>query len=173
MRLKKGKQKMKKVLVLAALVVAGVAANAASFKWTASNVYSSDLTTKFNGSATLYAYLSSAEASTAVSIATGTIVSGAIKDGTTTGLTFDTDALTAGNTYNFYMVVEDGDNIFTSAEKTGISAQATATSTVAFGSLASQTQNASNWAGSAVPEPTSGLLMLLGMAGLALKRKRA
>ena len=25
----------------------------------------------------------------------------------------------------------------------------------------------------AVPEPTSGLLMLLGMAGLALKRKRA
>ncbi|MBR4616199.1 MAG: PEP-CTERM sorting domain-containing protein [Kiritimatiellae bacterium] len=33
------------------------------------------------------------------------------------------------------------------------------------------TQNASNWA--AVPEPTSGLLLLLGMAGLALKRKRA
>ena len=28
------------------------------------------------------------------------------------------------------------------------------------------------WYG-AVPEPTSGLLMLLGMAGLALKRKRA
>ena len=26
---------------------------------------------------------------------------------------------------------------------------------------------------SAVPEPTSGLLLLLGMAGLALKRKRA
>ncbi|MBQ6341074.1 MAG: PEP-CTERM sorting domain-containing protein [Kiritimatiellae bacterium] len=25
----------------------------------------------------------------------------------------------------------------------------------------------------AVPEPTSGLLLLLGMAGLALKRKRA
>ena len=30
---------------------------------------------------------------------------------------------------------------------------------------------ASDW--SAVPEPTSGLLMLLGMAGLALRRKRA
>ena len=29
------------------------------------------------------------------------------------------------------------------------------------------------WSTAAVPEPTSGLLMLLGMAGLALKRKRA
>lgn len=33
---------------------------------------------------------------------------------------------------------------------------------------------ASNWhEATAVPEPTSGLLMLLGLAGLALKRKRA
>ncbi|MGN0545207.1 MAG: PEP-CTERM sorting domain-containing protein [Acutalibacteraceae bacterium] len=32
-------------------------------------------------------------------------------------------------------------------------------------------QDASNWA--AVPEPTSGLLMLLGIAGLALCRRRA
>ncbi|MBR4617328.1 MAG: PEP-CTERM sorting domain-containing protein [Kiritimatiellae bacterium] len=32
--------------------------------------------------------------------------------------------------------------------------------------------SSSGWTGS-VPEPTSGLLMLLGMAGLALKRKRA
>lgn len=29
------------------------------------------------------------------------------------------------------------------------------------------------WSAAAVPEPTSGLLLLLGMAGLALKRKRA
>ena len=29
------------------------------------------------------------------------------------------------------------------------------------------------WTAAAVPEPTSGLLMLLGMAGLALRRKRA
>ena len=32
-------------------------------------------------------------------------------------------------------------------------------------------QTGSNW--TAVPEPTSGLLMLLGMAGLALRRRRA
>ena len=35
------------------------------------------------------------------------------------------------------------------------------------------TGNATAWSTAAVPEPTSGLLLLLGMAGLALKRKRA
>ena len=35
----------------------------------------------------------------------------------------------------------------------------------------SASANSANW--SAVPEPTSGLLMLLGMAGLALRRRRA
>ena len=33
--------------------------------------------------------------------------------------------------------------------------------------------SATAWSTAAVPEPTSGLLMLLGMAGLALRRKRA
>ena len=34
-------------------------------------------------------------------------------------------------------------------------------------------QTASNWTALNAPEPTSGLLLLLGVAGLALKRKRA
>ena len=33
--------------------------------------------------------------------------------------------------------------------------------------------DATAWSTAAVPEPTSGLLMLLGMAGLALRRRRA
>lgn len=33
--------------------------------------------------------------------------------------------------------------------------------------------NLSSWSSAAVPEPTSGLLMLVGLAGLALRRKRA
>ena len=35
------------------------------------------------------------------------------------------------------------------------------------------TKAATAWSTAAVPEPTSGLLMLLGMAGLALRRRRA
>ncbi|MBQ8124369.1 MAG: PEP-CTERM sorting domain-containing protein [Kiritimatiellae bacterium] len=39
------------------------------------------------------------------------------------------------------------------------------------GTAANMLSSVGNW--QAVPEPTSGLLMLLGMAGLALRRKRA
>ena len=57
-----------------------------------------------------------------------------------------------------------------SATKTGVASDVGFTQ-LSFGNMASQTQNPANWA--AVPEPTSGLLMLLGMAGLALRRRRA
>ena len=39
--------------------------------------------------------------------------------------------------------------------------------------LGNTSAGATAWSTAAVPEPTSGLLLLLGMAGLALKRKRA
>ena len=52
------------------------------------------------------------------------------------------------------------------------SVNATAASvTFVGGNQSSYANNSANW--TAVPEPTSGLLMLLGMAGLALRRKRA
>ena len=154
---------MKKLLVLAAVIAAGVVANAASFNWQAANIYGADGTTKFSGTATLYAIISGTD--TAVQVATAS--SGAVAKANTA---FSNDNLVGGNAYDFYFVIEDGGKKFTSDVKTA-SAQATSTITVNFGNMATATQNASNWA--AVPEPTSGLLMLLGMAGLALKRKRA
>ena len=155
---------MKKLLVLAAVIVASVAANAASFKWTASNVYGSDGTTKWSGLVTLFA--SGGTLTEATEVATFTPTSAGVIN-----TTFSNDVLVGGNSYDFYFVIEDAGKVFTSATKVGVSAQATAAATIGFGSMATATQNASNWA--AVPEPTSGLLMLLGMAGLALRRKRA
>ena len=155
--------------MLAALIVAGVAANAASFKWTAANIYAADGTTKYAGSATLFAYAATATAADAVELYTATVTSGAIS---ATAGTFSSDALTGGTQYKFFFTIEDAGKTFTSSDVTQI-VQATTTAALGFGNMASATQNAANWVGDAVPEPTSGLLMLLGVAGLALRRRRA
>lgn len=177
--LKKGKQKMKKLLVLAAVIVASVAANAASFKWTGANIYGSDITTKYTGTAAIYAYLNTATVADAVKVTDVFVVGGIIKSdsaGTATGYTYNWSDAVGNSTYQFYMVLEDGGKTFNSSTsdpaviKSGLAA-ATATTSVIFGNMQSATQNASNW--QSVPEPTSGLLMLLGMAGLALRRRRA
>ena len=150
---------MKKLLIIAVVTVVSVAANAASFKWTAGNIYGPDGTTKWTGTVSLYAE------GIAEALSTPTASNGAVSN-----VNFSNDALVAGESYNFYFVLTDGSKEFTSTTKT-VAAQATSTQSISFGNMASATQNASNWA--AVPEPTSGLLMLLGVAGLALKRKRA
>ena len=80
-----------------------------------------------------------------------------------------------------YLVIFDASNVadaslvyITSAsENQALSINALGgSSPISFGTL-DGTASASNWASTAAPEPTSGLLLLLGMAGLALKRKRA
>ena len=157
---------MKKLLILAAAIVASVVANAASFKWSAGNIYASNGTDKYTGDVVLYAYAASADISTAFAVSTVTASSA----GAVPATTFSDDKLVGGTTYQFFFKIEDNGKAFTSVEKTGVAA-ATQTVSLTFGNMQSATQNASNWA--AVPEPTSGLLMLLGMAGLALRRRRA
>ena len=157
---------MKKLLILATIIVAGIAANAASVKWSAGNIYSSNGTDKYTGAVTLLAVATGGDVKDAFQVATGNVSSGAIA-----ATTSSSDSLSAGSYYDFYLLIEDSGKAFTSSPKSNIVMQPTGTATIAFGNMTSQTQNASNWA--AVPEPTSGLLLLLGMAGLALKRKRA
>jgi hypothetical protein len=152
---------MKKIIIMLAVVVTAVVTNAASFKWSAGNIYASNLTDKYSGTVSLYAVGIESVLST-VTAANGVVAA----------TTFSSDAFTAGQGYNFYFVIEDGEYTFTSAVK-NIDAQADATANIAFGNMATQTQNASNWTTASVPEPTSGLLMLVGLAGLALRRRRA
>jgi len=77
----------------------------------------------------------------------------------------------------FAVIVDDdsfGENthyVVTTASGNVKTPDSTTTNIATFGVSNSATQNASNW--TAAPEPTSGLLMLLGIAGLALRRKCA
>ena len=83
--------------------------------------------------------------------------------------------------YYMFMVVTDTETVtdatkFLVASGNATTAGATTAAsssgaTVAF-ALGSQASNA-DWHSAAAPEPTSGLLVLLGMAGLALRRKCA
>ncbi len=152
---------MKKIVLLIAIAVSAVYANAASFKWSAGNLYASDGKSKFTGDVTLYAVVSGTD--TAVSTVT------ASSSGAVAATTFSSDALEAGTYYDFFLSYIDGGNQFKSSVK-NVQAQATSTANITFGNMESATKSASNW--TPVPEPTSALLMVLGVAGLALRRRR-
>ena len=71
--------------------------------------------------------------------------------------------------------ITDASNYYITTTSGGVKTPAASTSNNAAFGIASQataTVNAGAWKAVAAPEPTSGLLMLLGMAGLALRRKR-
>lgn len=107
----------------------------------------------------------------------GYVTSATFDEGAFGGLNFS-NGEQGGGSYTYYFVIVDGDNAYFSNEKAA-TANGTATAkNVGFGAQsgssslpASGFQGAGAW--SSVPEPTSGLLMLLGMAGLALRRRRA
>ena len=65
---------------------------------------------------------------------------------------------------------DDGKDIAYSATPVTVNVQ---NSTMAVSAKLPATNFTYVTASASVPEPTSGLLLLLGMAGLALKRKRA
>ena len=86
----------------------------------------------------------------------------------------DTETFNAGDTVNWAMLFTytDGDGKDWYIANMGTGTVDSLGGQTAFGNIAS---SVGGWtaAGGAIPEPTSGLLMLLGLAGLALKRKRA
>ena len=85
--------------------------------------------------------------------------------------------------YFYAMVIEDGDKTHLFMTDTNSAQVQTAKDTALAVSLSTPSkafkgENLTEYAGAgwytqSVPEPTSGLLLLLGMAGLALKRKHA
>lgn len=157
---------MKKLIIVMAVLCVATVANAAatSWKFTAGNMYAADGTSKYTGAFELYAAGGDLTSPTVVYSA-DSVVNGAMAN-----KTFDSETLKAGETYDFYYVLSDGGKKLTSST-ISVGALETGTATINWGNQATYTQNAGNWAN--VPEPTSGILMLLGVAGLALRRKRA
>ena len=93
--------------------------------------------------------------------------------------TYDTDATNGDKFYVLLTMTVDGKNYemkidnnwaIAATDNTGKDTFTWAAGT--YGGL-SETATVGKWSVAAVPEPTSGLLLLLGVAGLALKRKRA
>lgn len=70
--------------------------------------------------------------------------------------------------------ITDSSNYYLTGVQSLDTLAGTYTQTLAFGNQSTPSQAAGAWTSvSDVPEPTSGLLMLVGLAGLALRRKRA
>jgi len=192
---------MKKLMIAAAIVCAAVAANAASFDWKTSmmgKIYTPGSTTTTLASGTAYIFDSAAVSQLAViqqfyddgKLATPSLHNKAVNNGAIAGTAGEAFSWgQAGNTLNAYIALIDGKNIYISAIVSGeapstgfttLSFDCKTTSQAAVTELAEKplTFGGAGWytvggePPEPTPEPTSALLMLLGVAGLALRRKQ-
>jgi len=181
---------MKKLLIMAIGAILTVGANAASVGWTlagANNFVGDAYYVFVNGqngvvnTATITALLNAGESFDSYVFGSGTVAAngGAITTAANSGKTLTADGSTS---YTAFYVIFDsatpkvGESKYTVVSgASGLTQTPSATAasiTFAAANQSTYLNNASNWQTYAVPEPTSGLLMLLGMAGLALRRKR-
>ena len=184
---------MKKLMIVAAVALFAAYANAASFDWKSSaNMTDSNgttLTTMSPAGTLALVYLGNNSSDVdwtkakVVDTATPNFVSSMGKTSATTSKTFVVDITKYANGDIFGVVFKDGSDKLFYLQQGGenykptytISGLADETSNLADFNFASASFFGSTAPSAAlpVPEPTSALLLVLGMAGLALRRKRA
>ena len=180
---------MKKLIMLAACTMLAAVTHAAAVGWSLAGAtnYKGDAYQFFvigqNGVtsiATVTALLDAGTATDSYAFATGNI---AANGSANVAYSASGKSLDAGTHEAFYVIFDAASPTAGSANYAVVSGAPNLTKTVTA-SAASVTfmaanqatflNNTDNWKSyGAVPEPTSGLLLLLGVAGLALKRKRA
>ena len=179
---------MKKLILAASLMMLGVIAHAATVTWSVDYTYKMDTTDAAQGWVMVFFDNAEVARSTFIdSLASGTYSTQVTTYGGVAAELTDEDGYAYGSsskttygnpeTVTGYFVLFNSDDI-DNATYAYVSATADTTTgatagqpgDIAFGDVTA-TQVASNW--TAIPEPTSGLLLLVGGALLALKRRRA
>ena len=189
-------RKMKKLMIAAAVAMLGIAANAVTASWGMEWSYAVDTSnptyTEVTGASGSWWLIALAGDSTSgISVdSTGALTLGtgmsAIQNGTMTEGSLDGKsgfAVTEANNGDYYaLVIFDSNYKYYGISDTQMITGAkddppTPPAQMAFSNIYDSVDDANymvaNIKAEAVPEPTSGLLILLGVAGLALRRRRA
>ena len=183
---------MKKLLIAAAIVCAAAMAQAAQVKWinsASAKIVGLDGSTALTSTAAgnnnfVISLIAAADDSVVQTLsgsaAINSMSAGVLASGSTWSYTFNTDATTGDAFYilatmtvdgkNYEMTINPSPNAIAAVNNTGTDTFTWAAGT--YGGLGVE-GDTGKWVAQSVPEPTSGLLLLLGVGAMALRRRRA
>lgn len=179
---------MKKIMVILGVALTCSVASAAAVSWSASETFADSAGVEFSDTRNIAAYLFDAATVTQSALfdtwnSTGTADLSGAKVVSTWYDAYELDVTSeigeSGTKTLFWAVVNDDELFISSTIEQGISAIGKTPfnfkdeSGTVFADKQASFAGAGWYTTASVPEPTSGLLLLLGMAGLALRRKRA